>query len=131
MEFINCWLDLKSATRPPLTSPEQMAGELREGVTFTTRTDVDTVVELYERAFVRAFDTYRQHTASAVLYDSLGWGTAEVPTLVAALEYAHAHCRPKDEEGEKGSSHGQSRSSCFQNAMPPACRPISAVATSS
>ena len=77
------------------------AGELRDDVTFATRADVDTVVELYERSFVRAFDTYRQHTASAVLYDSLGWGTAEVPTLVAALEYAEAHCRPKDAEGKE------------------------------
>ena len=31
----------------------------------------------------------------------MGWGTAQVPTLVAALEYAEAHCRPKDKEGKE------------------------------
>jgi hypothetical protein len=101
IDFVRCQLDLKPATRPPLTSPEQMAKELRDDVTFTMRADVATVTELYAEGFVRAFDTHRKASADAVFYDSLGWGTAEVPTLVAAFAYAEAHCRPKDAEGEK------------------------------
>ena len=34
-----------------------------------------------------------------VFYKSSGWGTAEVPTLVAALKYAEAHCLPRDRSG--------------------------------
>ena len=37
----------------------------------------------------------------ALVTNGLGWGTAQVPSLVAALEYAEAHCRPKDAEGKE------------------------------
>ena len=50
---------------------------------------------------MRFFDTFRQYGSDVIFYQNLGWGTAEVPTLVAALEYAEARCRPKDEEGLK------------------------------
>ena len=64
--------------------------------------DADVVVGLYEQGFVRAFDAYRQDASHCnVYYEHLGWGTAQVPTLVAALEYAEAHCRPKDAEGKE------------------------------
>ena len=90
------------ATRPPLTSPEQMARELREKK-FTNDADIGVVASLYEQGFVRAFDTYLQYSSgdNRTFYQNLGWGTAQVPTLVAALEYAEAHCRPKDEEGKE------------------------------
>ena len=35
-----------------------------------------------------------------IYWTKLGWGTAQVPSLVAALEYAEAHCQPKDQFGE-------------------------------
>ena len=85
---------------PPLTSPEQMARELREKK-FTNDVDIGVVASLYEQGFVRAFDTFKQQGGSVIDYRLLGWGTAQVPTLVAALEYAEAHCRPKDKEGEE------------------------------
>ena len=98
--FTECRLTLKS-TRPPLTSPEQMARELREKK-FTNDADIGVVASLYEQGFVRAFDTYRQYDSSGLIYyTNLGWGTAQVPTLVAALEYADAYCRPKDAEGKE------------------------------
>ena len=78
-----------------------MARELREKK-FTTDADIDVVASLYEQGFVRAFDTFRQYVSRGdINYRSLGWGTAQVPTLVAALEYAEAHCRPKDAEGKE------------------------------
>jgi hypothetical protein len=99
--FDDCETTLKF-TRPPLTSPEQMARELREKK-FTNGGDIDVVASLYEQGFVRAFDTYRQQFGSdRISYQRLGWGTAQVPTLVAALKYAEAHCQPKDAEGREG-----------------------------
>ena len=78
-----------------------MARELREKK-FTNDADIDVVASLYEQGFVRAFDTFRQYSRNGdVNYTRLGWGTAQVPTLVAALEYAEAHCRPKDKEGKE------------------------------
>ena len=98
--FDECYQTLKS-TRPPLTSPEQMARELREKK-FTNDADIGVVASLYEQGFVRAFDTFRQYDSGGwVDYAGLGWGTAQVPTLVAALEYAEAHCRPKDAQGKE------------------------------
>ena len=96
--FSDCKTTLQS-TRPPLTSPEQMARELREKK-FTNDADIGVVASLYEQGFVRAFDTYRQY-GGPIDYRDLGWGTAQVPSLVAAFEYAEAHCRPKDEEGKE------------------------------
>ena len=79
-----------------------MGRELREKK-FTNDADIDVVASLYEQGFVRAFDTFMQYVSGVfsgvIYYAELGWGTAQVPTLVAALKYAEAHCRPKDEEG--------------------------------
>ena len=97
IDFRKCMTTLNKGTRPPLTSPEQMARELREKK-FTNDADIDVVASLYEQGFVRAFDTQRQYRSSSISYQQLGWGTAQMPTLVAALEYAEAHCRPKDAE---------------------------------
>ena len=69
---------------------------------------------------VGAFDTIHQYIADGhgvdgfIFYTRLGWGTKEVPTLVAALEYAEAHCRPKDEKGKKDAKvHLQLRGNKF------------------
>ena len=84
-----------------------MATELREGVAsgaigFTLGADADVVIGLYEQTFVRAFDTYQLCASNDLIYyQNLRWGTAQVPTLVAALKYAEAHCRPKDVEGKE------------------------------
>ena len=77
-----------------------MAREL-EDKKFTNGSDADVGASLYKEGFVRAFDTLRQQGGFSVFYYELGWGTAEVPTLVAGIEYAEAHCRPKDKEGKE------------------------------
>jgi hypothetical protein len=107
--LVECEDTLNQGTRPPLTSPEQMATELREGVAsgeigFTSGADADVVIELYAKGFVGAFDTFLQYTSNVpmIYYQRLRWGTKELPTLVAALEYAEAHCRPKDAKGKDG-----------------------------
>ena len=82
-----------------------MARELREKK-FTNDADIGVVASLYEQGCVRAFDTYRQYCSAPIYYMNLGWGTAQVPTLVAALEYAEAHCRPKDAEGKEVDEDG-------------------------
>ena len=100
LTFHTCATTLRS-TRPPLTSPEQMGRELREKK-FTNDADISVVASLYEQGFVRAFDTFRQYAShGAIFYQDLGWGTAQMPTLVAGLEYAEAHCRPKDAAGKE------------------------------
>jgi hypothetical protein len=77
--------------RPPLTSPDQLAKEFRQGAALGTLTfpevcDADLVVELYTRVFIRAFNTYRSYDCNGqIFYDGLGWGTEHVPTLIAAL----------------------------------------------
>jgi hypothetical protein len=83
-----------------------MATELREGVSrgaigFSSGSDADVVISLYKQAFVRAFNDYRQCCRGGIHYNDLGWGTKQVPSLVAALEYAEVYCRPKDEAGEQ------------------------------
>lgn len=65
--------------------------------------DLDIVTRLYEQGFVAAFDTYLQCEpgGTAVNYKGLGWGTADVPTLVTALSFAEAQCRPRDKTGKE------------------------------
>jgi hypothetical protein len=85
--------------------------------------DVAAATSLYERAFVDAFDSFLQCAATRnrrsrrrgaacnnadvccryhgglIHYSYQSWGAAQLPTLVEALEYAEAHCRPKDKKG--------------------------------
>ena len=76
-----------------------MARELRKKK-FTNDADIDVVASLYEQGFVRAFDTYLRYASEPrINYNFLGWCTKQLPSLVAALKYAEAHCRPKDAEG--------------------------------
>jgi hypothetical protein len=85
--------------RPPLTSPDQMAKELRKKA-FTDSADLAALASLYRDGFAHALDTYRAYDRDGSLsFMDLNWGTAQLPTLVAALEYAEAHCRPKDARG--------------------------------
>lgn len=106
ISFAECRDELPP-TRPPLTGPPQVAKELRDGLAsgalcFTSEADADVVPELYAKAFVRAFDTFRMYDnpeGPIIWFNDLGWTTADVPTIVAAIEYAGAHCRPRDARG--------------------------------
>jgi len=88
------------AGREPFMSPDRVARELREGVAsgavaFTAASDVELVIDLYARGFVRAFDTFKEVRGGrgSLFYERLGWGRAEVPILVEAIEYANKHCK--------------------------------------
>ena len=97
MSFDDCREKLK-AGRAPFVSPEVVARELSEGVAsgalgFTAGADQDVVSKLYEKGFVKAFETARDMGAGAILYLGLGWGSEEAPVLAEAIKYAHEHCK--------------------------------------
>jgi len=83
--------------RSPPLSPDVIARELREGVLsgkvgFTAASDVELVIEIYTRGFVKAFETHCAFEGGRIWYQSLGWGKAEVPSLVEAIKYAENKC---------------------------------------
>ena len=97
MSFDDCTVNLK-AGRAPFVSPEVVARELSEGVAsgalgFTAGADQDVVSKLYEKGFVKAFETARDMGASIIFYTDLGWGSEEAPVLAEAIKYAHEHCK--------------------------------------
>ena len=101
MTYDNCQTHLKSS-RHPFMSPERVARELREGVEAGTLgftaglKDLELVSGLYERGFVKAFETFRQSGGVNIYYNDLGWGSKEAPILAEALAYAHEHCKPPE-----------------------------------
>ena len=101
--YSGCQKQMK-AGRAPFMSPEQTERELRQGVAdgsihFSYVSDMDGVINMYREGFVRAFETFnfgiRGDNANSVRYNRLGWGAAEVPTLVEAIKYADLHCDAK------------------------------------
>ena len=99
-DFIDCKKEMK-AGRQPFMSPEVAERELRQGVAdgsihFSYVSDMDGVINMYREGFVRAFETYnfgiRGDDCNTVANQYLGWGAAEVPTLVEAIKYADRHC---------------------------------------
>ena len=98
--FSGCQKEMKTG-RAPFMSPEQTERELRQGVAdgsihFSYVSDMDGVINMYREGFVRTFETFnygiRGDNHNIVSYARLGWGAAEVPTLVEAIKYADAHC---------------------------------------
>ena len=81
-------------------SPERVATEMREGVrtgtlAFTAAADLETVISLYTRGFVAAFESYttvREGNEPCLYYKRLGWGPEEAVVLAEALAYARGHC---------------------------------------
>jgi hypothetical protein len=81
-------------------SPERVATAMREGVrtgalAFTATADLETVLALYTKGFVHAFEGYvalRVGAEPSVFYKRLGWGPDEALVLAEALAYARAHC---------------------------------------
>ena len=93
-----------NAGRAPFVSPEVVARELSEGVAsgalgFTAGADQDVVSKLYEKGFVKAFETACDMGVINAFYQFLGWGSEEAPVLAEAIKYAHEHCKA----GKKGS----------------------------
>ena len=90
-----------NAGRAPFVSPEVVAHELSEGVAsgalgFTAGADQDVVSKLYEKGFVKAFETARDMGSGTIYYMRLGWGSEEAPVLAEAIKYAHEHCKAMD-----------------------------------
>lgn len=101
ISFGGCRIKLR-AGRAPFVSPEVVARELSEGVAsgalgFTAGADQDVVSKLYEKGFVKAFETARDMGAGTIWYNHLGWGSEEAPVLAEAIKYAHEHCKAADE----------------------------------
>ena len=89
------------AGRQPFMSPEVAERQLRQGVDdgsihFSYVSDMAGVINMYREGFVRAFATFNfgieGDDGSLVVYNRLGWGAAELPTLVEAIKYADRHC---------------------------------------
>ena len=101
IDFAGCKQKLK-AGRAPFVSPEVVARELSEGVAsgalgFTAGADQDVVSKLYEKGFIKAFETACDMGAANIYYWHLGWGSEEAPVLAEAIKYAHEHCKAADE----------------------------------
>ena len=70
--------------RPPIMSPAQMADELRCGIRsgvkkFTSKADLEVVVELYRAGFVQVFEDYvRARPSKPIFYQNVGWADEHV-----------------------------------------------------
>lgn len=93
--------------RAPSLAPPRFAEEMRTRaangkLAFTASADMETVIELYERGFVGAFDTYRSlrgrkaAQTAAIFYRNLDWQDEQARELVHAIEYMRSHCTLKE-----------------------------------
>ena len=93
------------AARPAPMSPVRLASEMRlwvasGEVSFSTPTDIDVVLRLYERAFLTAITEFAyNHTSIAskpgeLFYRNLKWGDQEAEDIEGALQFAAMHCTP-------------------------------------
>merc|ERR1712216_171973 len=87
--------------RAPPVDPDSFAAELRRSVAagemgFTAgAVDVELVIELYQRMFVRTFEQYAAgefDDNGCNVYTGQGWGPEQGKILAAALTYAADHC---------------------------------------
>ena len=65
-----------------------MAGR---AVAFTAGADMEFVIGQYTHGFEEAFNTYREKGYDVLCWAFLGWGDAQAPRLLAALEYVRDH----------------------------------------
>ena len=93
------------AARPPPMSPERLSVQLRAAVvsgdvSFSVPTDIDVVLQLYERGFVSAITDFAyNHTSMAskpgeLFYRNLKWGAEEAEEITEALKFASERCSP-------------------------------------
>ena len=100
-ELYGCARQMK-ARRPPPMSPNQVAREIRDGVSsgelaFTASADMDLVLTQYCEGFERAISAYRETAGTKVdriSYGGIGWTADEFPVVRAAIAYALERCRP-------------------------------------
>ena len=89
-----CWSMIKG--RAPPQAPPAFADEMRadvagRAVAFTAGADMEFVIGQYTHGFEEAFNTYREKGYGILFWNDLGWGDAQAPRLLAALEYVRDH----------------------------------------
>jgi len=95
--FDGLWRQMRVG-RTPMTSPERVGHELREGVEshkffFSYVADLEVVLDQYRRGFMHAFESFKRiKNDGQISHHDLGWGTAEAPLIAEALKYVDQHC---------------------------------------
>ena len=84
-----------SSSAPPV-APPAFADEMRadvagRAVAFTAGADMEFVIGQYTHGFEEAFNTYEEKGYGLLPWSNLGWGDAQAPRLLAALEYVRDH----------------------------------------
>ena len=109
---------LKSGRAPPMP-PNQFARVLRQRVEagelgFSAASDLDVVIDMYQRGFVTVFETYRTFDPDGFFaaFAALEWEDAHAKQIAAALAYAAKHCKARDGvslrlEGNRFGKEGQ------------------------
>lgn len=90
---------LRAGRRSPL-SPTEFAAEMRRRVedgslAFTAgKVDMDTVIQLYERGFVAAFDSFPRVSQghNIISFFGLGFGAGQAESLISALAFVREKC---------------------------------------
>ena len=82
--------------RAPPQAPPAFADEMRADVAgavvaFTAGADMEFVIGQYTHGFEEAFNTYEEKGYGLLFWTYLGWGDAQAPRLLAALEYVRDH----------------------------------------
>ena len=99
--FLKACLSMRKGRAPP-QAPPAFADEMRadvagRAVAFTAGADMEFVIGQYTHGFEEAFNTYAEKGYGRLLWIHLGWGDAQAPRLLAALEYVRDHY-PEDSE---------------------------------
>ena len=76
---------------PPAFADEMRADVAGRAVAFTAGADMEFVIGQYTHGFEEAFNTYREKGYDVLCWAFLGWGDAQAPRLLAALEYVRDH----------------------------------------
>ena len=84
-----------SSSAPPV-APPAFADEMRadvagRAVAFTAGADMEFVIGQYTHGFEEAFNAYKEKGYGLLSWAFLGWGDAQAPRLLAALEYVRDH----------------------------------------
>ena len=76
---------------PPAFADEMRADVAGRAVAFTAGADMEFVIGQYTHGFEEAFNTYAEKGYGILRLGTLGWGDAQAPRLLAALEYVRDH----------------------------------------
>ena len=122
--FDECIEQLRAGRKPPL-NPDLMRSSMRADVAdgalgFTSRADVEVVIEQYRIGFVRAFSSFQVLTGgqtAAIFYWGLGWGDEDGRVLHETLQYASEHCMFPDGPLDIGLGQGNMLSGGMKQSL--------------